>query len=87
MNGKCIDDVLKDVKRVGKKKAVIKEAVRGELSQIDIWLIRECLEVIDSLKAKINRLDSMINQHIEKQQKQDQLQILMSIYGISYKSG
>jgi transposase len=87
MNGKCIDGVLKDVKRVGKKKAAIKEAVRGELSQIDIWLIRECLEVIDSLKAKINRLDSMINQHLEKQQKQDQLQILMSIYGISYKSG
>jgi len=34
-------------KKNRKKKAAIKEAVRGELSQTDIWLIRECLETID----------------------------------------
>ncbi len=86
LNKKNIDDVLKDVKRIGKKKAAIKEAVRGELSQIDIWLIRECLETIDFLKRKINFLDSMINQHVEKEQKQNQMQILMTIPGISFTS-
>ena len=86
LNNKNIDEVLKDVKRIGKKKAAIKEAVRGELSQTDIWLIRECLETIDYLKRKINLLDSMINRHVEKEQKQNQLQILMTIPGISYTS-
>jgi len=86
LNKKNIDDVLKDVKRIGKKKAAIKEAVRGELSQTDIWLIRECLETIDFLKRKINLLDSMINQHIEKEQKQNLIQILMTIPGISFTS-
>jgi transposase len=86
LNKKNIDDVLKDVKRIGKKKAAVKEAVRGELSQTDIWLIRECLETIDFLKRKINLLDSMINQQIEKEQKQNQMQILMTIPGISYTS-
>ncbi len=86
LDRKNIDDVLKDVKRIGKKKAKIKEAIRGELSQIDIWLIRECLETIDFLKKKINLLDSMINQHIEKEQKQNQLLILLTIPGISFTS-
>ncbi len=86
LNKKNIDDVLKDVKRIGKKKAAIKESVRGELSQTDIWLIRECLEIIDFLKKKINFLDSMINQQIKKEQKQDQMEILMTIPGISYTS-
>ena len=81
-----IDDVLKDVKRIGKKKAAIKESVRGELSQTDIWLIQECLEIIDFLKKKINLLDSMINQQIKKEQKQNQMEILMTIPGISYTS-
>jgi len=58
LNKKNIDEVLKNVKRIGKKKAAIKEAVRGELSQTDIWLIQECLEIIDFLKKKISSLDS-----------------------------
>jgi len=86
LDKKNIDEVLKKVKRIGKKKAAIKEAVRGELSQTDIWLIRECLETIDFLKRKINLLDSMINQRIENTKKQDQMQILMSIPGISFTS-
>jgi transposase len=86
LDKKNIDEVLKKVKRIGKKKAAIKEAVRGELSQTDIWLIRECLETIDFLKKKINLLDSMINQRIENTKKQDQMQILMSIPGISFTS-
>ena len=86
LNKKNIDDVLKDVKRIGKKKAAIKESVRGELSQTDIWLIQECLEIIDFLKKKINLLDSMINQQIKKEQKQNQMEILMTIPGISYTS-
>jgi transposase len=86
LDKKNIDEVLKKVKRIGKKKAAIKEAVRGELSQTDIWLIRECLETIDFLKKKINLLDSMINQRIENTKKQDHMQILMSIPGISFTS-
>lgn len=86
LDKKNIDEVLKKVKRIGKKKAAIKEAVRGELSQTDIWLIRECLETIDFLKRKINLLDSMINQRLENTKKQDQMQILMSIPGISFTS-
>ncbi len=86
LDKKNIDEVLKKVKRIGKKKAAIKEAVRGELSQTDIWLIRECLETIDFLKRKINLLDSMINQRMESTKKHDQMQILMSIPGISFTS-
>jgi transposase len=86
LDGKCIDDVLKDVKRIKKKKAAIKEAVRGELGQTDVLVIRECLESIAFLEGKINQLDSMISQRLEKEQKQNLMQILMSIPGISFTS-
>ena len=86
LNGKSIDDVLKDVKRINKKKASIKEAVCGELSQADVFVIRECLETIAFLQGKIDQLDSMINQSIEKVKKKDQMEILMSIPGISFTS-
>jgi hypothetical protein len=59
MDGKLIDkifDELKD-KRIKNKKAEIKDAVKGELSQNDIFVIKECLEMVKFLDAKITEFD------------------------------
>jgi transposase len=84
MDGKLIDkifDELKD-KRIKNKKAEIKDAVKGELSQNDIFVIKECLEMVKFLDAKITEFDSRIFQSLTGMQ--EKLEILMSIPGIGF---
>ena len=84
MDGKLIDkifDELKD-KRIKNKKAEIKDAVKGELSQNDIFVIKECLETVKFLDAKITEFDSRIFQSLTRTQ--EKLEILMSIPGIGF---
>ncbi len=84
MEGISIDkifDKLKD-KRIKNKKADIKNAIKGELSQIDIFVIKECLETVKYFDAKITEFDSRIFQSLTRMQKE--LEILMSIPGIGF---
>lgn len=84
MEGISIDkifDELKD-KRIKNKKADIKNAIKGELSQIDIFVIKECLETVKYFDAKITEFDSRIFQSLTRMQKE--LEILMSIPGIGF---
>ncbi len=66
MDGKLIDQIFNELKdkRIKNKKEEIKDAVKGELSQNDIFVIKECLETVKFLDAKITEFDSRIFQSL-----------------------
>jgi transposase len=84
MDGKLIDQIFNELKdkRIKNKKSEIKDAIKGELSQNDIFVIKECLETIKFFDAKIKDFDSRIFQSLNGMQKE--LEILMSIPGIGF---
>ncbi len=84
MDGKLIDQIFNELKdkRIKNKKEEIKDAVKGELSQNDIFVIKECLETVKFLDAKITEFDSRIFQSLTGMQ--EKLEILMSIPGIGF---
>jgi transposase len=84
VDGKSIEQIFGELtdKRIKNKNLEIKGAIKGELSQSDIFVIKECLEMVKFLDAKIKGFDSRIFQSIPAMQKQ--LEILMSIPGIGF---
>lgn len=86
LNGKSIDQILGEtkVKTIKKKKNEIKEAIKGELSQSDVFVIKECLDAIRFLDNKIGAFDSRIFQSLTGFQKE--MEILMSIRGIDFRA-
>jgi transposase len=84
LDGKTIDQIFNELKdkRIKNKKAEIKDAIKGELSQIDIFVIKECLETVKFFDAKIKEFDSRIFQSLIAMQ--NKLEILMSIPGIGF---
>lgn len=84
LDGKSIEQVFNEIKdkRIKKKKSEIKETIKGELSQNDVFVIRECLEAIRFFDNKIEVFDSRIFQSLTGMQKE--LEILMSMPGISF---
>ncbi len=84
LNGKTIDQIFVKIKskKIRIKKTQIKESLKGELSQNDIFTIKECLDSIKFLDEEIKRFDSKINQNLKGMQKE--MEILMSIPGIGF---
>lgn len=84
MNGKSFEQIFNEIKdkRIKNKKAEIKDAIKGELSQIDIFVINECLDAIRFLDDKIKVFDSKIFQSLIGMEKE--LEILMSVRGINF---
>ena len=84
LNGKTIDQTFVEIKnkRIKIKKTQIKESLKGELTQNDIFVIKECLNSIKFLDEEIKRFDSKINQNLKGMQKE--MEILMSIPGVGF---
>ena len=84
MDGKSMEQIIDCLtdKRIKNKKAEIKDAIKGELSQNDIFVIKECLETVKFLDTKIEDFDSRIFQSLTGMQ--TKLEILMSIPGIGF---
>jgi transposase len=84
MDGKSIEQIFSELKdkRIKNKKPEIKDAIKGELSQNDIFVIKECLETVKYLDDKIKEFDSRIFQSLTGMQKE--LEILMSIPAIGF---
>ncbi len=84
MNGQNIDQILNEIKnkKIRIKKTEIKESLKGELSQNDIFVIKECLDSIKFLDQKIREFDSKINQNLKGMSKE--MNILMSIPGVGF---
>lgn len=84
LNGKTIDQIFVEIKskRIKIKKTEIKESLKGELSQNDIFVIKQCLDSIRFLDQKIKEFDSKINHNLKGMQKE--MEILMSIPGVGF---
>ncbi len=84
LNGKTIDQIFVEIKskRIKIKKTEIKDSLKGELSQNDIFVIKQGLESIRFLDQKIKEFDSKINQNLKGMQKE--MEILMSIPGVGF---
>jgi transposase len=84
LNGKTIDQTFTEIKnkQIKIKKTEIKESLKGELSQNDIFVIKECLDSIKFLDQKIKEFDSKINQNLKGMLKE--MEILMSIPGVGF---
>lgn len=84
LNGKTIDQIFAEIKskRIKIKKTEIKESLKGELSQNDIFVIKQGLDSIRFLDQKIQEFDSKINQNLKGMQKE--MEILMSIPGVGF---
>ena len=84
LDGKSIEQIFGELKskRMKATKAEIKEAIKGELSQSDIFVVKECLETIGFLNNKLKEVDSRTLQSLTGMKKE--LEILMSIPGIGF---
>jgi len=84
LNGKTIDQIFQEIKnkKINIKKTEIKDSLKGELSQNDIFVIKECIDSIKFLEQKIKEFDSKINQNLKGMQKE--MEILMSIPGVGF---
>lgn len=84
LNGKTIDQTFTEIKnkQIKIKKTEIKESLKGELSQNDIFVIKECLDSIRFLDQKIKEFDSKININLKGMQKE--MEILTSIPGVGF---
>ena len=84
LNGKTIDQTFTEIKnkQIKIKKTEIRESLKGELSQNDIFVIKECLDSIRFLDQKIKEFDSKININLKGMQKE--MEILTSIPGVGF---
>ena len=84
LDGKSIEQIFGELKskRIKATEAEIKEAIRGELSQSDIFVIKESLETIGFLNNKLKEVDSRTLQSLTGMKKE--LEILISIPGIGF---
>ncbi len=84
MDGKPIEQTFGELKskRIKATTAEIKEAIKGELSQIDIFVVKECLGTISFLNNKLKEVDSRAMHSLTGMKKE--LEILMSIPGIGF---
>ncbi|MFZ3167536.1 MAG: IS110 family transposase [Candidatus Methanoperedens sp.] len=84
LNGKTIDQTFTEIKnkQIKIKKTEIKESLKGELSQNDIFVIKESLDSIRFLDQKIKEFDSKININLKGMQKE--MEILTSIPGVGF---
>lgn len=83
LDGKSIEQIigqLKD-KRIKATLTEIKDSIKGELSQNDLFVIKDCLETVKFLDVKIKEFDSRIFQSLSGMREQ---YILMSIPGIGF---
>ncbi len=84
LDGKPIEQVFGELKskRIKATLTEIKDSIKGELSQNDIFVIKECLETVKFLDAKIAEFDSRISQSLSGMRREQD--ILMSIPGIGF---
>ena len=86
LEGKSIDEILKGIKShwIKKKEALLRDAIKNKLDPAQIILIKNSLELIDSIQRKIDELDREILSRIER--RKDDLEIALSMPGMGTKS-
>lgn len=84
MDGKSVDAILKDTnnKTLKKKADEIQAVVRGILSQSDIFILKECVDIIKQVDEKIVRVDGQIEMLVDERS----IDIVSSVPGVGRKA-
>jgi transposase len=86
LEGRSIDEILSGIKskRVLKKERDLRDAIKNSLDPAQILMIRNCLELIEEIQKRIEKLEAEILSRIEK--RKEDVEIAMSIPGIAFTS-
>jgi transposase len=86
LEGISIDDILKGIKShwITKKETLLRDAIKNKLDPAQIILIKNSLELMDSIQRKVDELDREIMSRIEK--RKEDLEIALSMPGMGAKS-
>jgi transposase len=86
LEGGSIDEILSGIKskKVLKKEQDLRDAIKNSLDPAQILMIRNCLELIEEIQKRIEKLEAEILSRIEK--KKEDVEIAMSIPGIAFTS-
>lgn len=87
LSGRSIIEVTgcSDNRWIKKNSEEIKQAVKGTLGTSQAFVIRECLEVINTIDSRIRNIDAEIKSRIKI--REEDLKIAMSVPGIGFVSG
>ncbi len=86
LEGKSLDEILIGIKskKVKKKEQEMREAIKNSLDPAKILIIQNCLDLIEEIQKKIQKLDTEITSRIGRIK--EDLEIAMSIPGIAFTS-
>jgi transposase len=86
-SGQALDAVISGSNNpvIKKRSEEIKQAVKGTLSAMQAFVIKECLEVIKTIDSRIKNIDAEISSRMKA--KDEDLKIAMSMPGIGFVSG
>ena len=86
LEGKTIDEIISGIpsKRVRKKEAELREAIKNGIDPVQVFLIKTNLEVIDNINEKIKILEAEIA--IRVKPFEEDLKILLSLPGTGFIS-
>jgi transposase len=84
MDGKSVDTILRDTnsKMLKKKADEIKTVVRGVLNQSDIFILKECVDMVKQVDEKIVKVDCQIEMLVDEHS----IEIVASVPGVGRKA-
>jgi transposase len=87
LSGRSIEEVVgsTDNRWIKKKSEEIRQTVKGTLGTTQAFVIRECLEVIETIDGRIREIDAEIKNRMRA--RGEDLKIAMSVPGIGFVSG
>ena len=84
MDGKTVDDILEHTenKWLRKRGDEVRTVVKGVLSQSDIFILKQCVDMVEQLDEKILRVDAQIETLVNERD----VDIVSSVPGVGRKS-
>lgn len=84
MDGKTIEEILERTENrwLRKREEEIREVVKGILSQSDIFILKQCVDMVRQVEAKVIEVDSRIEALVNERD----VEIVASVPGVGRKS-
>jgi len=79
-SGKSLDEVIGGIKNKRIDKKEVEEAIKGNLSESDVFLLEYCVKMVEILGSEIAEIENKIEERIKGMEKE--LKIVMSVVGV-----